>query len=85
MTLRFGNKIWLASNDLRRRRLLIDDDPGEITSFAQLQVLMERHRRKVRGRSRDAEFLRWLMDREWNRLGPGSGYGEGLSRLIQPP
>ena len=85
MTLRFGNKIRLASNDLRRLRLLIDGDPGEIASFIQLQALMQRHRQKVRGRSRDAEFLRWLMDREWNRLGPGSGSGEGLSRLRQPP
>lgn len=43
-------------------------------SFAQLQALMQRHRSKVRGVSRDADFLRWLMDREWNRLEPGSGY-----------
>lgn len=35
---------------------------------------MQRHRSKVRGVSRDADFLRWLMDREWNRLEPGSGY-----------
>jgi hypothetical protein len=28
--------------------------------------------------SREAEFLRWLMDREWNRLAPGSGYHDPL-------
>ena len=45
---------------------------------AQLQALMQQHRATVRGVSREAEFLRWLMDREWNRLAPGSGYREPL-------
>lgn len=53
-------------------------DPGDIVSFAQLQALMQQHRAKVPGVSRDAEFLRWLMDREWNRLAPGSGYRKPL-------
>ncbi len=44
--------------------LLIERDPGDIVSFAQLQALMQQHRTKVRGVSREAEFLRWLMDRE---------------------
>lgn len=74
MTIRFGDKVRLAWRDRRRLRLLIDRDPGDIVSFAQLQALMQRHRKKVRGVSRDADFLRWLMDREWNRLEPGSGY-----------
>lgn len=74
MTIRFGNQIRLASRDRFRLMLLIERDPGDIVSFAELQALMQRHRAQVRGVSRDAEFLRWLMDREWNRLGPGSGY-----------
>ena len=76
MTLRFGNQVRLASRDRFRLTLLIERDPGDIVSFAQLQALMQRHRANVRGISRDAEFLRWLMDREWNRLAPGSGYRE---------
>ena len=74
MTLRFGDKIRLASHDRRRLWLLIERDPGDIVSIAQLQALMQQCRKKVRGVSRGAEFLRWLMDREWNRLEPGSGY-----------
>ena len=74
MTIRFGNQIRLASRDRFRLMLLIERDPGDIVSFAELQALMQRHRAQVLGVSRDAEFLRWLMDREWNRLGPGSGY-----------
>ncbi|MBK7663052.1 MAG: hypothetical protein WCF44_07440 [Candidatus Methylophosphatis roskildensis] len=74
MTLRFGNAIRLASNDRRRLQLLLERDPGEIESFDQLQALMQRQRQQVQGVSRDAEFLRWLMDREWNRLAAGSGY-----------
>lgn len=74
MTIRFGDQVRLATRDRFRLMLLIERDPGDIVSFAQLQALMQRHRAHVRGVSRDAEFLRWLMDREWNRLGPGSGY-----------
>jgi len=74
VTIRFGNQIRLASRDRFRLMLLIERDPGDIVSFAELQALMQRHRAQVLGVSRDAEFLRWLMDREWNRLGPGSGY-----------
>ena len=74
MTIRFGDQVRLASRDRFRLMLLIERDPGDIVSFAELQALMQRHRAQVRGVSRDAEFLRWLMDREWNRLGPGSGY-----------
>ena len=72
MTLRFGNAIRLASNDRRRLQLLLERDPGEIESFDQLQALMQRQRQQVQGVSRDAELLRWLMDREWNRLAAGS-------------
>jgi hypothetical protein len=78
MTIRFGNQVRLASRDRFRLMLLIERDPGHIVSFAELQALMQRHRAQVRGVSRDAEFLRWLMDREWNRLAPGSGYREPL-------
>lgn len=74
MTLRFGNAIRLASNDRRRLQLLLERAPGEIESFGQLQALMQWHRQQVQGVSREAEFLRWLMDREWNRLAAGSGY-----------
>ena len=69
MTIRFGNQVRLASRDRFRQMLLIDRDPGDIVSFAELQALMQRHRAQVRGVSRDAEFLRWLMYRE------GSGTG----------
>lgn len=78
MSIRFGDHVRLASRDRIRLTLLLEHDPGDIVSFAQLQALMQRHRAKVRGVSRDAEFLRWLMDREWNRLAPGSGYSEPL-------
>ena len=54
--------------------VLLERDPGEIESFGQLQALMQWHRQQVQGVSRDAKFLRWLMDREWNRLATGSGY-----------
>lgn len=76
MTIRFGDQVRLASRDRFRLMLLIEHDPGDIVSFVELQALMQRHRAKVQGVSREAEFLRWLMDREWNRLAPGSGYGE---------
>ena len=63
MTIRFGNQVRLASRDRFRLMLLIERDPGDIVSFAELQALMQRHRAQVQGVSRDAEFLRWLMDR----------------------
>ncbi|MBX3678944.1 MAG: hypothetical protein KF710_02075 [Rhodocyclaceae bacterium] len=78
VTIRFGDQARLASRDRFRLMLLIERDPGDIVSFAQLQALMQQHRVKVRGVSREAEFLRWLMDREWNRLAPGSGYRKPL-------
>ncbi len=78
MTLRFGDQVRLASRDRFRLMLLIERDPGNIVSFAQLQTLMQRQRANVQGVSREAEFLRWLMDREWNRLAPGSGYRDPL-------
>lgn len=74
MTIRFGDQVRLASRDRFRLMLLLERDPGDIVSFAQLQALMQQHRATVQGVSREAEFLRWLMDREWNRLAPGSGY-----------
>ena len=76
MTIRFGDQVRLASRDRFRLMLLIERDPGDIVSFAQLKAFMQQHRAKVRGVSREAEFLRWLTDREWNRLAPGSGYRE---------
>jgi hypothetical protein len=78
MTIRFGNQVRLASRDRFRLMLLLERDPGDIVSFAQLQALMQQHRATVQGVSREAEFLRWLMDREWNRLALGSGYREPL-------
>lgn len=83
MTIRFGDQVRLGAGDRRRLTLLIDHDPGDIILFAQLQALMQWHRNMVQGKSGDAEFLRWLMDREWNRLGGGSGYG-GNSRMMGP-
>jgi len=77
MTIRFGNQVRLASRDRFRQMLLIDRDPGDIVSFAELQALMQRHRAQVRGVSRDAEFLRWLMYRE------GSGTGWGRAEAIR--
>lgn len=74
MTIRFGAQVRLGPGDRKRLPLLIDQDPGEIVSFVQLQALMQRHRKRFPGVSEDAEFIRWLMDREWNRLEPGSGY-----------
>ena len=74
MTVRFGGQVRLAPGDRRRLALLIDRDPGQIKSFAQLQALMLQHRAKYRGASEESEFVCWLMDREWNRLEPGSGY-----------
>ena len=76
MTIRFVDQVRLAPRDRYRLALLTSSDPGDIVSFAQLRALMQRHRSKVRGVSRDAEFLRWLMDREWNRLAAGSGYAQ---------
>lgn len=74
MTIRFGDRVRLASRDRFRLMLLIERDPGDIVSFDQLQALMQRQRAQVQGVSREAEFPRWLMDREWNRLSPRSGY-----------
>ncbi|HRD35369.1 MAG TPA: hypothetical protein PLR02_14080 [Rhodocyclaceae bacterium] len=58
MTIRFGDQVRLASRDRFRLMLLIERDPGEIVSFAQLQALMQQHRATVQGVSREAEFLR---------------------------
>ena len=74
MTIRFGDQVRLGPEDRKRLTQLIDQDPGDIGSFVQLQALMQRHRKRYPGASEDAEFIRWLMDREWNRLEPGSGY-----------
>ena len=76
MTIRFGNQVRLGPEDRRRLTLLLERDPGDIKSFAQLQALLLHHRKMVRGASRDAEFIRWLMDWECNRLEPGSGYDD---------
>lgn len=52
MTIRFGDRVRLASRDRIRLTLLLEHDPVDIVSFAQLQALMQRHRAKVRGVSR---------------------------------
>ena len=49
MTIRFGNQVRLASRDRFRLMLLLERDPGDIVSFAQLQALMQKHRATVRG------------------------------------
>ncbi|MEP7056754.1 MAG: hypothetical protein ABI809_03150 [Caldimonas sp.] len=46
MTIRFGDRVRLASRDRFRKKLLIDRDPGEIVLFAQLRALMQRNRGK---------------------------------------
>ena len=76
MTIRFGDRIRLASRDRFRLTLLTSHDPGGIVSFDQLRAFMRRHRSKVRGVSRDAEFVRLLMDREWSRLEADSAYSQ---------
>lgn len=83
MTIRFGAQVRLGPEDRKRLTQLIDQDPGDIVSFVQLQALMQRHRKRFPGVSEDAEFIRWLMDREWNRLEPGSGYSP--IRIGAPP
>jgi hypothetical protein len=47
MTIRFGNQVRLTSRDRFRLMLLIERDPGDIVSFAQLQASMQQHRAKV--------------------------------------
>jgi hypothetical protein len=74
MTIRFGEKIRLASRDRCRLQEITSRDPGEIDSFEALYNFLEWHRTRVCGKSKEAEFLRWLMAREWNRLSPGAGY-----------
>lgn len=76
MTIRFGDQVRLASRDRRRLQKITLRDPGEIDSFEALYNFLEWHRVRVRGKSKDADFLRWLMAREWNRLSPGSGYAK---------
>jgi hypothetical protein len=74
VTIRFGEKVRLASRDRSRLREITLRDPGNIDSFEALQNFLEWHRARVRGKSKDAEFLRWLMGREWKRLAPRAGY-----------
>jgi len=74
MTIRFGDKVRLASRDRSRLREITLRDPGDIDSFEALFNFLEWHRTRVRGKSKDAEFLRWLMAREWKRLSPGVGH-----------
>lgn len=74
MTIRFGNKVRLTSCDRWRLWKITQHDPGEIESFDALYNFLESHRLRVPGISKDAAFLRWLIEREWDRLSPGSGY-----------
>lgn len=74
MTIRFGDRVRLASRDRNRLRDITLHEPGEIETFGALFAFLERHRARVRGKLKDAHFLRWLMAREWNRLSPGAGY-----------
>lgn len=76
MTIRYGDKIRLASRDRWRLQKITLRDPGELESFNALYNFLEWHRVRVRGKSKDAEFLRWLMEREWNRLSAGYGYAK---------
>ncbi len=68
--------------DSQCRTAKCKDKPYKLT---QLRALMQRHRSKVRGVSRDAEFLRWLMDREWSRLEAGSGYSQSPGSMVTLP
>jgi len=62
------NQVRLASRDHYRLTHLANRAPGKsCRSFVQRRALVQRHRSKLRWVSHDAEFLRWLMDREWNR------------------
>ena len=74
MTIRFGSKVRLAPCDRWRIWQVTHHDPGDIESFAELVEFMERYRALVIEKSEGGDFLRWLIDREWKRLSPGSGY-----------
>lgn len=74
MTIRFGENIRLASRDRWRLQEITLRDPGGIDLFEALYNFLEWHRTRVRGKSKEAEFLRWLMAREWKRLSPGAGF-----------
>lgn len=54
MTIRIGNQASLASREM----LLIERDPGDIGSFSELQILVQRHRAEMQGESREGQFLR---------------------------
>jgi hypothetical protein len=64
VTIRLGDKNRLASRDRWRLREIALRDPGEIDSFEALCNFPEWHRARFRGKSQDAEFLRWLMARK---------------------
>jgi hypothetical protein len=79
VTIRFGDKVRLASRDRWRLCKITLRDPGDIDSFEALRNFLEWHRARIRGKSEEAEFLRWLITREWNRLSSGAGYVSSAS------
>ena len=63
--LRYGPHIRLTRPEAERLHWLTDIEPVDIRSPADLDAYVARCKAHYWGRSRDTQFLHWLIDREY--------------------
>ena len=63
--LRYGPHIRLTRPEAERLHWLTDIEPVDIRSQADLDAYVARCKAHYWGRSRDTQFLHWLIDREY--------------------
>ena len=66
--IRLGTQIRLTRPEAERLRGLTDIEPVDIRSPADLDAYVARCKAHYWGRSRDTQFLHWLIDQERARL-----------------
>ena len=65
---RFGTQVRLTRPEAERLRWLTDIEPEDIRTAADLDAYVARCKAHYWGRSRDTQFLHWLIDQERARL-----------------
>ena len=62
--LRLGNSIRLTSREIARFTEITGFEPVKVNSLDALDAYVEHCKNYYSGESKDARFLRWLIDRE---------------------
>ena len=65
--LRLGNHIRLTRKEIERLTKITGFEPVNVKSLEGLDAFIERCKRHYWGRSKETQFLHWLIDKERSR------------------